>query len=246
MAYLFVERAVVWAGFDTRLFAAVPVWVKPLKFALSLAVYYATLAVVIAHLSVAAQRSWQLRLAAVLAIVPGLFEIIYIFLMAGRGEASHFNDSAPIFAVLYSLMGIGALLLMVAVGLIGLLVRRDQGGRFSPGLRLGISVGFIVSTLLTLVIGFTLGGNGGHFVGVPLPGAPALPLVGWSGSVGDLRAPHFFGLHAMQAGPVLGWLAARLAARSVAAWVLGGLALYGMATLALFAQALAGLPVIAL
>lgn len=238
--------ALTWAGFETRLFESVPVWVKPLKFALSLALYYASLALVISRLSPAVQQGWPLRLAAALAIVPGLLEAIYIFLMAGRAQASHFNDSAPIFAALYALMGMGAFMLMVAVGLIGFLVWRDPAARFPAGLRLGIAAGFGVSTLLTLVIGFTLGGNGGHFIGVHLPRSAQLPLLGWSGSVGDLRVPHFFGLHAMQVGPALGWMADRRAAGSAVRWVLGGLALYGLATLALFAQALAGLPLMAL
>jgi hypothetical protein len=49
---------------------------------------------------------------------------------------------------------------------------------------------------------------GGHTVGAP-DGGPGLPGVGWSTQYGDLRVPHFFGLHGLQIIPFLGWLAMR-------------------------------------
>jgi hypothetical protein len=89
-----------------------------------------------------------------------------------------------------------------------------------------------------------LSSNGGHFVGVPGAGAGTLPVFGWSTAVGDLRPAHFLALHAMQAIPLLGWLADRRGWRTA---VVGASALgYGVLTLAVFAQALAGRPLIAL
>ncbi len=93
--------------------------------------------------------------------------------------------------------------------------------------------------MLTLVVGFTLGGMGSHWIGGDQTDATGLPILGWSTTGGDLRAAHFLGLHLAQALPV-----AALAGRPALVWgaALGGIILTAFA----YGLALAGIPLISL
>jgi hypothetical protein len=87
--------------------------------------------------------------------------------------------------------------------------------------------------------------SGAHTVGAP-DGGPGLPGTGWSSQHGDLRVPHFFGLHALQLLPLLA-LALRRgrgqqeAVRLVRIAAASYTALFGV----LLVQALRGEPLIA-
>jgi len=65
---------------------------------------------------------------------------------------------------------------------------------------------------------------GGHSVGVP-DGGPGLPFLTWSTTGGDLRIPHFIGIHALQLLPLLSILFVRRFTEAVAScvvWVAAG------------------------
>jgi hypothetical protein len=49
-------------------------------------------------------------------------------------------------------------------------------------------------------------------VGAP-DGGPGVPIANWSLAAGDLRAPHFVGIHALQLLPLWAWLLGRRARR---------------------------------
>lgn len=239
-----MAMGLIWAGFGVRLFQGQFVWVKPFKFALSFALFAATLAWAVDRLSVAAQGWWGLRAMVALVIAAFWIEMIYIAVQAAMGQASHFNFGSAFHRNMYSLMALGAVMLVLGTALIGGMVLRDREARFSPDVRLGVGVGFILSTVLTLITAFTLGGNGGHLVGTAPAGAAVIPFFGWSAAVGDLRPAHFLALHAMQAIPLLAWgVQGRAGARG---WIALGAAIYAALTMALFAQALMGLPMVRL
>jgi hypothetical protein len=83
---------------------------------------------------------------------------------------------------------------------------------------------------------------GAHAVGVP-DGGPGLPVSRWSTEGGDLRVPHFFGLHALQGLPLLALLLERRRRPSARPIVAAGIA-WGGLTLTTLVQALRGQPLL--
>ena len=110
----------------------------------------------------------------------------------------------------------------------------------------GIRLGLLIFLLASLE-GFAMIGNGAHTVGAP-DGGPGLPGIYWSTKAGDLRIAHFFGLHALQVLPVIGYIlgSTTLARRisSPAKWSVISGVLYGGIAFLLFVWALMGRPLI--
>ena len=243
---LFVLSA-LWGSFDTRLIEHSPVWMKPLKFSLSLAILFATLELVESRLSDRVRNGWTLRITAWVMAAAFLSEMAYIFFQAAQAEGSHFNYSTPFHEFMYSVvMAGGAVALVAGVGLIGWLVKRDDEADLSPVMREAIWLGFILSFVLTMIVAGYLSSNGNHFVGLHPEGAPSIPLFGWSGVTGDLRPAHFLSLHAMQLLPLIAiWLERREVQQGIG--VVRSVAVgYTLVTLGVFAMALARIPLIPL
>ena len=72
-------------SFDARVLGDANVWVKPLKFSVSFALYFATLALVVERMGEAARAGWVLRIALGVAVVAMIGEMGYLFLSAGAG-----------------------------------------------------------------------------------------------------------------------------------------------------------------
>ncbi|GAB3504493.1 hypothetical protein GCM10027521_59690 [Amycolatopsis cihanbeyliensis] len=153
-------------------------------------------------------------LVAVLAV-----EYAIIALQAARGRASHFNTATEFDANLFKVMGGSIVVLWVGTLVLTVLVLRtpiaDAASRLAIRLGAAISlVGLALGALMFLPAG---GGTvegmvGAHSVGVP-DGGPGMPVTGWSTTGGDLRIPHFIGMHALQLLPLLALLLGTLATR---------------------------------
>lgn len=230
------------AMLDARALEGVNVWTKPLKFSTSLALHFATLALLLQLVSPAARGGRMLVRFVRISVAAALFEIVYIVFQALRGRPSHFNFDTGFETGMYALMGIGATLLVVAPFVLGLVLLRQRDGDRS-GLKLGAVLGLLAAPVLTfLVTAYMSGVVYSRWVGVASPDAAGMPVLGWSREVGDLRPSHFVALHAVQVLPFVGWLGDRFAPAHARAAVWTATALTAVATAALFIQALAGQP----
>lgn len=227
---------------DERLLNGISVWIKPLKFQASLALHFATLVLVSNLLSGARRRAPAFRALVAASTAAGLFEIGYIMLQAARGRASHFNYDTVLEAVMYILMGVGAVMLVVAPLVIGVWLWRDSGRSLrSDPLRLAAALGLVLSAVATLIIAGYMSGSGAHWVGDVTSDAGGLPLVGWSQRAGDLRVAHFFATHGMQVLPLLGFALRERGTRG-SFYVIAATAGWLAITAAVFLQALLGHP----
>jgi hypothetical protein len=247
VAIVLLALTVLWGFVDARTIEGVPVWMKPLKFALSFAVLFGTIALVEPRLSERARDGWTLRIVGWVMAAAFLSEMAYMMYQAGRAEPSHFNVSTPFHRLMYEgVMAAGAVALVLGTAVIGWVVKRDKAADLSPALREAIWLGFLLTFVLTMITAGYLSVNGGHFVGLHPEGAATVPLFGWSGVTGDLRPAHFAALHVMQALPLLAlWLGRNEQIGSVRTIRLAALGYAGV-TFAVFAQAILGMPLIPL
>lgn len=244
VAAVLAALSLLWAFVDTRMVDGALVWMKPLKFSLSFVALFGTIALLETRMSAPVRTGWPMRIVGWVMAAAFLAEMVYMMYQASRGEASHFNLSTPFNALMYStVMGLGAVLLVLCIGIIGWLVKRDVDATLSNGLREAIWLGFLISFVLTMIVAGYMSSSTGHFVGTHPEGAPVVPLLGWSGVTGDLRPAHFLSLHAMQVLPLMVLvLQGRMSVSSVRLSAIG----YSVLTFAVFGMALAGVPLIPL
>ncbi|MCR5889218.1 hypothetical protein LRS06_15885 [Hymenobacter sp. J193] len=233
--------ALVLLPLDARLVTGALVWLKPIKFCLSVLAFVWTLGWLLADLPAPAQRGVR-RVSRVVAVCM-VAEIACIVLQAARGTSSHYNIATPLDGLVFNLMGVAIMVntgATIAAVYLGWRYRPHGPAGYVWGVRLG---------LLLFLVGSVLGGMmihlNQHTVGAP-DGGTGLPGLGWSTRAGDLRIAHFLGMHALQVVPLLGWwLSRRLPRRAALLTWLGALLYAGLVAL-LFAQALQGQPVVKL
>jgi hypothetical protein len=226
--------SVVGLCLDHRTLVGSPLWMKPLKFSISFGLYAFTWAWMISLQRRSSPGiSWAVRSGTVLALTSSI-EMVIIIVQTARGQQSHFNYATPFDSALWLGMQATVVVLWLASFLGALLLMRDRN--IDPrragmhcrsqiaAVRFGVLIsipGMSLAQLMTeptaeqqsaLHGGSVLRIVGAHSVGVP-DGGPALPITGWSTTGGDLRIPHFVGLHALQLLPmfvmVLGVLSRR-------------------------------------
>jgi hypothetical protein len=198
---------------DPRIVSGVPAWLKPAKVAVSTAIYMLTLAGIFTQLP-----AWPRtrRIVGWVTAVILVLEVAIIDTQAWRGTTSHFNVGTVLDTTLFAIMGLAIVLqtltsLAVAVALCR---QRFDDRALGWALRSGLIItilGASTGGLMTRPTGAQLDlaratGRmpiaGSHTVGAPDGGA-GLPGTGWSLENGDIRIPHFVGLHAMQILPLL-------------------------------------------
>ncbi|MGW8363597.1 hypothetical protein ACWGK1_23865 [Streptomyces wedmorensis] len=207
---------------DDRILVGVPIWTKPLKFSLSFIAYGLSLAwmlSLLAPLPRAHRIGWW---AGTVVAVTSAVEMVLITLQVVRGTQSHFNQATPFDNAVFQIMGATIAVLWLGALTIAVLLLRARildratawAVRLSSLIALaGAAVGFLMvrPTSEQLAVDEPPV-SGAHSVGVP-DGGPSMPLTGWSTTGGDLRIPHFFGMHALQLLPLLLLVLAVLAPR---------------------------------
>src|SRR5689334_22175299 len=185
---------------DHRVLLGAPLWFKPLKFAISLTLYAATLSWMLGQL-----RERTMQRTGWIVTLASAVEMVIIVGQAAVGHRSHYNADTPFDAALWGTMGVTIVVLWFATLAVALRFLREPGRdrAATTAVRLGLAV-----TLVGLAEGFLMASAGAHTVGLA-DGGPGLPLLGWSTVGGDLRIAHFVGMHALQGIPLI---AATLAA----------------------------------
>jgi hypothetical protein len=203
---------------DDRVLAGAPIWAKPFKFAVSFVAYCLSLAWMLSLLPRGRRVGWW---AGTVVALASLVEMVIITGQVIRGRRSHFNRATPFDEALYDAMAVTVVVLWLGTLVVAVLLLRariaDRASAWAmrSGIVLalaGAAVGFLMTRPAPGQRPGVSKVVGAHSVGVP-DGGPSMPLTGWSTTGGDLRIPHFFGMHALQLLPLLLMVLTALAPR---------------------------------
>jgi hypothetical protein len=226
---------------DGRLLLGRNVWTKPWKFAVSIAVFTATIGWMLPSLSLTDRVE---KLASYVISGAMTVEIALISTQAARGVASHFNTGTPLDTTIFMIMGATITVSSSVVGYVLWRVVRDPPD-LAPAYLWGVGIGILLFVVMSFQ-GWLMVFRQSHAVGVA-DGGPTLTLLNWSLTGGDLRITHLVGLHALQVLPLTGYLTARwdrLSTR-VALAIVGIVGvLYSGLIAATLALALLGIPLV--
>ena len=242
---------------DPRVITGAPAWLKPTKFAVSIAIYSVTMAWFFTFIPEWIRTRRLIGWATAFAMVV---EMAIIGSQAYRGTTSHFNRATPYDAALFGIMGLVIVTQTLASISIAVALWRQRFADNSLGwaLRLGMALtivgamtgGMMARPTATQIAGAKAGQQmtvaGAHTIGGP-DGGPGMAGTGWSREHGDLRIAHFVGLHAMQALPFFALVLSRRKLSSQARTqlvVIAGTS-YAALYVILVIEALRGIPLMA-
>ena len=190
-----------WSLSDQRVLREVGVWVKPMKFMASTALFALTTVWVIkvAHSKVDQTEAFAWIVA--LLVSTSLFEVVYISYQASQASASHYNVGDPFHAFMFGLMGLFAVGLTATQAWLAWEIWQEQKYTHLPVETWGVIIGLVLTFVLSTVSGFMLGGT-------QPPAGQGLPFVGWHLQK-DIRPAHFLAVHAQQLIPLWGLVAAK-------------------------------------
>ncbi|MBX9785216.1 MAG: hypothetical protein K2X48_18160 [Chitinophagaceae bacterium] len=173
---------------------------KPVKFFLSSAILMWTMGWILVYL----QEEQKVNVYSWVVILVLAFELIYIVWQAAKGELSHFNISSPFKSMMFSLMGIAISIMTAWTGYIAFLIFQKSFPTLPDAYVWGIRLGLVLFVIFAFAGGI-MAAKLSHNVGGEMTASEGLPILNWSKQFGDLRVPHFLGMHALQILPLIGF-----------------------------------------
>lgn len=182
---------------DSRELQGVNVWIKPLKFFVSVGIFFWTMGWLMDYLN----DQPKVKKISLWIFWLMVIELVLITFQAAQGKLSHFNISSFWDIMIFQTMGLAILINSLVVFWFFICFKKVS--YLPKGYALAIRIGLIIF-LIAGFEGFVIAGRLGHTVGAP-DGQKGIFLLGWAKAYGDLRIFHFLGLHALQVLPLLAW-----------------------------------------
>lgn len=219
---------------STKHVLGIHAWIKPLKFFLSIVIFSWTMGWLLIYL----QEPGKVAVYNWVVILVLAFELIYIVWQAAKGELSHFNISTPAKGMMFSLMGIAISIMTAWTGYITFLFFQKSFPELPVAYVWGIRLGLVLFVIFAFAGGI-MAAKLSHNVGGDMTATTGIPVLNWSKQFGDLRVAHFFGMHALQILPLIGFYVSKTKSSIILIAVV-----YFVLVTASLAQALNGKPLI--
>ncbi len=174
-------------------------YIKPMKFFLSVWIFCWTMAWLLHEL----QQPNIINNYSILVVIVMTIELAIITWQAANGRLSHFNTSNQLHSNLFTIMGIAISILTICTLYIAVQFCLLKNVQIPVGYLWGIRLGMILFVIFAFQ-GGVMGAKLAHTVGA-VDGSQGIPIVNWSKQYGDLRIAHFFGIHALQLLPIIGY-----------------------------------------